>query len=36
MKVNNVTMFFALVGWLAVFNITVDFMQGFLRGLLGL
>lgn len=36
MRADNVTMFFALLGWLAAFNITVDFLQGFLRGLLGL
>lgn len=36
MRADNVTMFFALVGWLAVFNITVDFMRGIMMGVLGL
>ena len=31
---NNVTMFFALVGFLACGNIFIDFMQGVLMGLL--
>lgn len=31
---NNVTMFFALAGWLACGNIFIDFMRGVLMGVL--
>ena len=36
MKANNVTMGFALLGWLAAFNLASDFLRGMIMGVLGL
>jgi hypothetical protein len=35
MTANNTTMFFALLGWLAAFNILADFIRGIVMGVLG-